>query len=268
MEPVTRKEMFLAKAAGQDVSLPEPCTREEIFLKKIAERGTSSDWNAKEGEAGHVLNRTHYRESVELINGTLGDIGEGILGMASDVEFVAGETYTITYNGADYVCTAFEFATEEITSAVVGNGSPLGLDDTGEPFSMYGMDGMLICVDLSGATEAQVKITGYRYITLPRKYLPKGYCTIDITDEEKTYVSGDEQVKMSMDATELVNAITHGLPIHVLNGLYTYVVYSWLMSMDINAWVAGGGNFADWPITLFASEPLNKTCTVYINVGD
>lgn len=37
MEPITRKEQFLAKAAGQAVDVPEPVTREEIFLQQIAD---------------------------------------------------------------------------------------------------------------------------------------------------------------------------------------------------------------------------------------
>lgn len=36
IKPITREEMYLAKAAGQDVSLPEPITRKEMFLAKIA----------------------------------------------------------------------------------------------------------------------------------------------------------------------------------------------------------------------------------------
>lgn len=35
MEPITRKELFLAKAAGMDVKTPEPITREEMFLSRI-----------------------------------------------------------------------------------------------------------------------------------------------------------------------------------------------------------------------------------------
>lgn len=37
--PITRSEKFLAKAAGEDVSLPEPITREEIYLNAIANNG-------------------------------------------------------------------------------------------------------------------------------------------------------------------------------------------------------------------------------------
>lgn len=35
-KPITRKELFLAKAGGQDVKTPEPITREELFLAKVA----------------------------------------------------------------------------------------------------------------------------------------------------------------------------------------------------------------------------------------
>lgn len=38
-EPITRKEKFYAKIAGQNVDLPEPITREELYLKAIAEQG-------------------------------------------------------------------------------------------------------------------------------------------------------------------------------------------------------------------------------------
>lgn len=39
MEPKTRKEHYLAKIAGEDVSVPEPKTRQEYYLKEIAENG-------------------------------------------------------------------------------------------------------------------------------------------------------------------------------------------------------------------------------------
>lgn len=39
LEPITRKELFLAKAAGMDVETPEPITREEMFLNMITGGG-------------------------------------------------------------------------------------------------------------------------------------------------------------------------------------------------------------------------------------
>lgn len=39
LEPITRREMFLAKLAGMAVTLPEPITREEMFLKNAVAGG-------------------------------------------------------------------------------------------------------------------------------------------------------------------------------------------------------------------------------------
>lgn len=37
--PITRKEKYLAKAAGMEVDIPTPVTREEKYLNAIAESG-------------------------------------------------------------------------------------------------------------------------------------------------------------------------------------------------------------------------------------
>ena len=39
MAPITRREVFLAKASGQEVETPTPVTREEVFLDAIAKGG-------------------------------------------------------------------------------------------------------------------------------------------------------------------------------------------------------------------------------------
>ena len=86
LEPITRKEYFLAKAAGMDVETPEPITREEMFLSMISGGGTGgsggADWNAKEGEPGYVKNRTHYEEITVVnkpLNITWYGNGEGLV---------------------------------------------------------------------------------------------------------------------------------------------------------------------------------------------
>lgn len=42
MEPKTRKEHYLAKIAGEDVTIPEPKTRQEHYLKEIANKPAPS----------------------------------------------------------------------------------------------------------------------------------------------------------------------------------------------------------------------------------
>lgn len=36
LNPITREEMYLAAAAGQEVPVPEPITRTEMFLANLA----------------------------------------------------------------------------------------------------------------------------------------------------------------------------------------------------------------------------------------
>lgn len=42
LEPITREEKYLAKAAGQSVEVPEPITRKEMFLDAVAKSGGGS----------------------------------------------------------------------------------------------------------------------------------------------------------------------------------------------------------------------------------
>lgn len=57
MKPITRKEMLMAKAAGQTVPDLEPITREEYFLNQIAESGGGGGGlpTIEEGDEGKVL---------------------------------------------------------------------------------------------------------------------------------------------------------------------------------------------------------------------
>lgn len=63
MDPITRKETFLAKAGGQDVTTPTPITREEVFLDEIAKRGGGSSLPSTEtASAGDVLSLDDNKE--------------------------------------------------------------------------------------------------------------------------------------------------------------------------------------------------------------
>ena len=66
LEPITRKEMFLAKAAGMDIKTPEPITREEMFISMISGGGT--------GGSGPVIESLTVTE-----NGTY-NVPEGVDG--------------------------------------------------------------------------------------------------------------------------------------------------------------------------------------------
>lgn len=83
-------------------------------------------------------------------------------------EIVVGNTYTVTYNGTEYTCTAFPLQETEDAPIMpsVGNQAAIDGEDTGEPFviayvppemvEMVG--GYGIVMDMTGASSATVKI--------------------------------------------------------------------------------------------------------------
>ena len=48
LNPITRREMFIAKMAGMDVETPEPITREEMFMQKVIDNGGSGGGGGSE----------------------------------------------------------------------------------------------------------------------------------------------------------------------------------------------------------------------------
>ena len=98
MKPITRKEKLIA---GEDLT---PITREEMFLKKYGGGASGgADWNASEGEAGYVKNRTHYEETTvvnEPLNITWDGNTEGLVSF--DPQW---DSYTRMYLVSDLVVT-------------------------------------------------------------------------------------------------------------------------------------------------------------------
>lgn len=43
LDPITRKELFLARVAGQNVTTPDPITREELFLQEIIDNQVTEE---------------------------------------------------------------------------------------------------------------------------------------------------------------------------------------------------------------------------------
>lgn len=152
---------------------------EAEFAKKLAEEYPQPDWEAAEGEAGHVLNRTHWVESGELLPETTLTANEnGAIYFPDGVVFEVGETYGITYNNTPYTCTAVDSRTldPEVAGIVVlGNPAVLGASDTGEPFAvLYRLGYGAAIVDLNGATSCTVAVStsGEMVHKLDEKFLP------------------------------------------------------------------------------------------------
>ena len=205
--------------------------------------GAQPDWNAAEGEPGHILNRTHYYKIVEDENAVLNNLvaaDEGVyLYLGDPVVFIPGREYSIRYAGATYNCVGIDPAA--IGAAVDGGclfgniGAITGGDDTGEPFvilsygrKMADMGGAsMMIMDMSGSTLATVIIGGPKRVRekIAPEWLPiPGVVSVkfDVTAEANnslvSYNSSYEQLAMQISngfvvfATATVNGInTYGM---------------------------------------------------------
>jgi hypothetical protein len=97
-----------------------------------------ADWNASEGEPGHVLNRTHWVEGgmVEIFPETVLDMTAGETVLPNNIGLEAGKEYTVMWNGTSYTCTAV--AAEEDGIPIVAMGNLTGVVSEEEaPFFMF-----------------------------------------------------------------------------------------------------------------------------------
>lgn len=164
--------------------------------------GTTHDWNADEGEAGHIKGRTHYKELVECVSETpTYNEDENFFEFETDWSPTVGETYLVNYNGTEYTCVAGSL--DDIL--YIGNLAIIEAGyDTGEPFIIACQSGFgLQCIDLNGATEITVKITKIVYVTIPQEYIPHQVHWIDAVEVDGAYEQitvTPAQTKAAIDA--------------------------------------------------------------------
>ena len=186
------------------LKLPESILPDSVLAKP--------DWNAKEGEAGHVLNRTHWSEGgdKEILTETEAILQEdGEFYLPNIIEVTAGETYTVKYNGVEYNCNTQEIEENGMTCVVLGNLMIIGGADTGEPFVMlilppefaseFGVGAYLFPMD--GATSATISIGDSETIhKLDNKYLDLDWLPTK-TDVPTTLYDGDVIFTVSNTST-------------------------------------------------------------------
>ena len=129
-----------------------------------------TDWNAQEGEAGYVKNRTHWSVKTEqdiLKDYVMTADDNGDMYISQLFELAGGETYTVTWNGTAYQCTAQKFEENGQSMVMVGNIAAVdGSGDTGEPFvlastDLYAASGVYgMAMPLDGSASATVSIRG------------------------------------------------------------------------------------------------------------
>lgn len=246
LNPITREEMFLAKAAGQNVPALTPITRVERFLQNLIDHiksigsgggtgGAAPDWNAAEGQPGHILNRPFYSEygmktllEETTLTASAETDGNGAL-LEEFLDLTGISEVEVTYNGTKYVCPVQE-TIEETPSGIAtmwtfGNIGVLNGDgeDTGEPFGVMCGDAVFaeemgvkgLVAPLDGSTEFTISIVGTTEIVhpIPEKYIPdsarKVFVTVEKTDSgewmaDKTYYEITEMIVAGIDVNMAV----------------------------------------------------------------
>lgn len=158
------------------------------------EGGSSApaDWNANEGEPGHVLNRTHCKNWVNVIpTREMMDDGDGmfILELTADMDPFC--LHRVNYNGAIYECmpAISTYDNNVKLSFAMGNLAMVELgEDTGEPFVIAVGDGVVILMPLDGATSVTISIDEYKTEELSKDYYTSTYF-IDVVETDGVYTT-------------------------------------------------------------------------------
>ena len=161
LNPITREEQFLAKAAGYDVEPPKPITRTEMFLQKISDRpGTGGGGDVDMGVTGATVGQTvtisavdengkpteweavdfpesggattwedlgsTFEEGVVLAECSPTFVDASVAGMNMFVfteafALVEGNEYTVNWNGTPFTCICSKMAMGTMTGLGLGN---------------------------------------------------------------------------------------------------------------------------------------------------
>lgn len=151
------------------------------------------DWNAAEGEAGHVLNRTHYSEWVEILpEQALEHIEGGIFLLSEDSIITVGNAYRVVWNETTYECQC-----RSVNGAVlVGNSLVAEGEDTGEPFCIMTVSGegtaafdVNVLVYGGEMTEVTASVAELQVHKLPLNYVESSIHYVDIVKADSTYTT-------------------------------------------------------------------------------
>lgn len=214
-----------AKGSGADliVTIDEPQTYTVIWHgepKRLDESiHTVTDWNAAEGEVGHVLNRTHYEYTETVFPETaLAADEDGTMIVETEVAIDDGDTCTVYWNGVPYVCKA-NLMIDEYGEAFItlGNRAVMGMADTGEPFFVGCAPGILMAMDMTGSAQATLKIEKTVVKTIPEQFFPAGTFRqyVDCAMESN---SSTEKTAVAADGTtvgQIITWVTSGIDVVV-----------------------------------------------------
>ena len=207
---------------------------EKIGSMQIDGSNTQPDWNQNDETAqDYVKNRPFYTgdpAETEIIPATTVAFSEmnGIMAATwpENFDLVDGQTYCVSWDGIDYVCTGIVFRG---TMPTLGNLAISGAgDDTGEPF-VFVNQGQWFVLSTDSATEhvIGIKSTTISIVQIDEKYLPEatniasGIAKIQVRNLDTTKSYSTEEVE------EIYQSVRAGAAIYLTYGeVITRVAYS------------------------------------------
>lgn len=237
--------------------------------------GANPDWNAAEGESGHVLNRTHYEKLTTMLENAVcaNEDGEAYT-FPECGSLVIGNTYDITIDGTPYTCKAFDY--EGIP--VIGSLDYIDTFDPTLPIPFAFIEGTpgVICGVYGDMTAESITVSlkVHEYETIPRVYLPAMSCVFDVVEADFTTSISTSSLHISCDATQMACALEHDLPIFVRinadNGASRRITVSCVRTfMSLDEWIDVGANISDFKAVLYADDASNNlTYILQVNATD
>lgn len=157
--------------------------------------GATPDFNAAPGEQGHILNRTHYDEWVEILPETAGEYYDSFTRLdlvGNTPKLIAGDTYRVIVNGVSYESVATPI---EADAVYLGNYEGMeGIGEgTGEPYVVVWIpvDSVMMCVCMEANGEAATFSLYHRgAVHIPQKYMAKP-CVVSFNYEDFTIEYGE-----------------------------------------------------------------------------
>lgn len=186
-----------------------------------------TDWNVNDSaKVEFIKNRpcyTYVDVETFLPKITLVDAsGKGVFDYGNVITgIINGETYTVSYNGVDYTCTAYNLysnpdGTGDVTVC-------LGSIDNKYPFMVLPSVGKILSND--GATEITISIEKRREVIVPldNKYLDLDW--LPINRVLKTWLASESKYDFELKGEDYVETTEIPLPVELAEGNNYFVVW-------------------------------------------
>lgn len=246
LEAITRQEQIIA---GKDL---QPVTRMEFFLKAYGGGGSGGGGSVPkpltfdympDGYPTKSVQTTTLMEEQELAFTSA--MGVYTATLTNAFEVVDGQTYTVNWDGTEYICVS------SLTDMgpIIGNLSIAGeSSNTGEPFiytyNTEEASGMFVTLDTAASHTISVKTTEETVTPIAEEYLPENLATKSEVEATQKVLDG----VFSSVATFTFDKQTSGRDTFTVNGFNYYKISDFNPAPDdvisFKGTKESGGNFS------------------------